>query len=130
MLDFCSEMERIAVDALTKATNMPQPAELIVGDSSPTVFDGKVQVGPAYLWIRLFKLTVLQRLTSQLTSSTSYMQLAQGLMGNLPNLRSVASNVFSEFVTIERHLSSPGGLLAPVALIPETYQFAFTLNRD
>lgn len=113
MLDFCSEMERVAVDALAKATNMPQPAELTVGDSSATVFDAKVQ-----------------RLTSQLASSTSYMQLAQGLMGNLPNLRSVASNVFSEFVAIERHLSSPGGLLAPVALIPETYQFAFTLNRD
>ncbi|KAL2842191.1 fungal-specific transcription factor domain-containing protein [Aspergillus pseudoustus] len=59
----------------------------------------------------------------------SSMQLACGLMGNMPNLRSVAARAFSSLVPGVQQISSPASssasLLAPLSLDPDTYGFVF-----
>jgi hypothetical protein len=54
------------------------------------------------------------------------MQLALGLMGNIPPLQAIATNSFYDMLPVGANSSSSAGVLAPTLLNPETYQFAFT----
>ncbi|PLN81565.1 hypothetical protein BDW42DRAFT_168561 [Aspergillus taichungensis] len=68
--------------------------------------------------------TWTQHIQSPIHIRTSSMQLASGLLGNIPNLCSIAAATFSNLVPGVQ-ISPVSSLLAPPSLDPGTYGFAF-----
>lgn len=46
-------------------------------------------------------------------------------MGNMPTLQALAAKVFFDLLPARQQVNSSTGVLAPVLLNPETYQFEF-----
>lgn len=126
LLDLCSEFERLALHAISKAA-----ANGTVTSTSPSISaaSGVQNYGQASCTDKQdegektsFLLTVAQKILSYTTSRTSSLQLAQGLMGNVPHLCAIAARTFSGLIPTLQ-LSPSTGLLSPSSLNPETYGF-------
>lgn len=123
MLCLCTQFQKIVLDTIPAETDVLQSA---VSGCYPSPH-AKAQVSPGtHRWRRALTLTPQQRLASQLAFYGNHMQLAQGLMGNMPTLQALAANVFFDLLPVEQQVNSSIGILAPALLNPETYQFAFT----
>ncbi|KAL3466076.1 hypothetical protein BJX64DRAFT_285007 [Aspergillus heterothallicus] len=121
LLDLCSAFERLVLQTIATATDGRGSNPISSIENLTSGFSNALAIGR--------ELEILSYTTS---GTLSTMQLACGLMGNMPNLRSIAVKTFSELVPDAQHILAPSsssassGVLAPAALDPETYRFTFT----
>jgi hypothetical protein len=126
LLDLCSEFERLALHAISKAANGTE----ISTSPSVSIASGLQGYGQAsYIdnqdeGKKPFLLTKAQKILSYANGRTSSMQLAHGLMGNIPHLCSIAARTFSGLIP-KLQISPSASLLSPSSLNPETYGFTF-----
>ncbi|KAE8372285.1 hypothetical protein BDV26DRAFT_297999 [Aspergillus bertholletiae] len=106
LLSLCHDLESQAVHSVSETVSIPK----ILGHSSD-------RGGLAMQEPRL-------KILTQVTRATSSVQLAQGLIGNIPSLRSTAFEFFSGLIPAWQAPPFETSL-APSLLIPERHGFAF-----
>ncbi|KAL6230258.1 hypothetical protein BDW75DRAFT_244969 [Aspergillus navahoensis] len=107
LLDLCCEFERLVLDTILNA------ADRTTSTGSPS--NG---ITPGLDACRQ------QQILSYTNARTSSLQLASGLMGNIPSLCSIAATTFSGLVR-KAQISPSSSLVAPLSLNPETYGLTF-----
>lgn len=126
LLDLCSEFERLALHAISKAANGTETstspsvsiASGLPGYGQASYIDNQDEKRKSIL------LTMAQKILSYANGRASSMQLAHGLMGNIPHLCSIAARIFSGLIP-KLQISPSASLLSPLSLNPETYGFTF-----
>ncbi|KAL3484941.1 hypothetical protein BJX62DRAFT_248054 [Aspergillus germanicus] len=107
VLDLCCAFERLVLESILHATTGNMTEDSLRDDLAPRPD------------------TCGQSILSYTHGRTSSLQLASGLMGNIPSLCSIASTTFSG-VLPNVQISPFSSTLAPLSLNPETYGFSFT----
>ncbi|KAL2814254.1 fungal-specific transcription factor domain-containing protein [Aspergillus granulosus] len=115
LLDLCSELESLALRTIENTAHGKDSTMLTsLSESSDSGFSSACGQN----------LDVFSYPSGRTISS---MQLTCGLMGNMPNLRSIATKTFSDLVpNVQISLSSSASLLAPLSLDSEVYGLTFT----
>ncbi|KAL2840086.1 hypothetical protein BJX68DRAFT_279076 [Aspergillus pseudodeflectus] len=106
LLDLCGAFETLVREAISGAV------------------DGTASSGPLHNGINPGLDTRRQHILSYTHGRTSSLQLASGLMDNIPALCSIAAGTFSDLVP-KIQISPISSQLAPSSLRPETYGFTF-----
>ncbi|KAL4819888.1 hypothetical protein BDW67DRAFT_193462 [Aspergillus spinulosporus] len=104
LLDLCCEFEKLIFYSISEVEN---------GTRSSTSRSSGITSGLD---------ACMQQILSYTHGRTSSIQLASGLMGNLPSLCSITAATFSGLVP-NIQISSSSSLLAPSSLSPESYGF-------
>ncbi|KAL3444831.1 hypothetical protein BJX65DRAFT_319718 [Aspergillus insuetus] len=106
LLDLCCAFERLVLESILHATTGNMTEESLLDDLAPRPD------------------TCGQSILSYTHGGTNSLQLASGLMGNIPSLCSIASTTVSG-VLPNLQISPFSSTLAPLSLNPETYGFSF-----
>jgi len=117
----CALFEKVAKSAVTGADDMLHGhIQTAIVDSGSSVSENKQGIA----------LPRLQSLELRLSGSANYMDLAQGLMSDVPRLNAAACSVFGEIFGVLDNHGPPFCSFAPGSLRPSTYGFGPTPNQE
>ncbi|PKY06267.1 hypothetical protein P168DRAFT_107473 [Aspergillus campestris IBT 28561] len=112
LLDLCCVLEKLVLNTILNAVNV-------------TTAEGSPCTGIA-LELDTWRQQILSPTHTHTHNRTSSMHLASGLLGNIPNLCSIAATTFSGLLPKGQIQISPvSSLLAPPSLDPGRYGFGF-----